>query len=329
MLKDEVLQLLRQSGGYLSGQHMSQVLGVSRTAVWKAVDALREDGYEIDSVTRKGYRLLHTTRDLRLQEVCACLGEHPWLDRLQLLETVDSTNTAVKRLAEAGAPEGTAVLANCQTGGKGRLGRTFLSPPSMGLYASFLLRPAVQPAQLLHLTPMAAVAAADAVEAACHIRPGIKWTNDLVLGRKKVAGILTELSVEAESGQVQSIVVGIGFNCSQRPEDFPPELRDMATSLESAGCGPVDRNRLAAELVRSMQRLSAELLTGKEKWMDRYARDCITIGQDVRIVCGQQEQFAHAEGVDENGALLVVHRDGRRQTIASGEVSVRGMYGYL
>lgn len=329
MLKDEVLQLLRQSGGYLSGQSMSQELGVSRTAVWKAVDALRAGGYEIDSVTRKGYRLLQATRDLRLQEVRACLGEHPWGQHLQLMETVDSTNTVLKRLAEEGAPEGTAVLANQQTGGKGRLGRSFLSPPSMGLYASFLLRPAVQPAQLLHLTPMAAVAAVHAVEAACGIRPGIKWTNDLVLGRKKMAGILTELSVEAETGRIQSVVVGIGLNCSQTPEDFPPELRTMATSLKAAGCDPVDRNRLAAELVRSMHRLSEELLTGKKQWMDQYARDCITIGQDVRIVCGEQEQFAHAEGVDENGALLVVHRDGRRQTIASGEVSVRGMYGYL
>lgn len=266
-------------------------------------------------------------RDLSAAQICSHLGAHPWAGLVQVLQTVDSTNSLAKHLAAEGAPEGTVILAEHQSGGRGRMGRSFSSPEGSGIYMSVILRPGVSPAQLLHLTAAVAVAACDAVERATGLRPQIKWVNDLIAGGRKLAGILTELSVELETGLTQYAVVGVGINCCQAA--FPPELQQIATSLyQQTGCYP-DRSCLAAELICSLQQLSATVLTQQDNWMARYSADCLTVGQPVQVLRAGEVRQAVALGVDREAALQVRYPDGSCERVACGEVSVRGLYGYV
>ncbi len=328
MTKEAVLQILQAAEGPVSGQQISSRLGVSRMAVCKAVSALRQDGFAIESAPRRGYRLRDVPQALSRPGVLSALGEHPWADRVTVLETVDSTNNYLKALAPA-APNGTVVIADQQTGGRGRMGRSFSSPKGRGVYLSVLLRLRQPPAQLLHLTALAAEATCQAVYETTGLRPGIKWTNDLVIGKKKLCGILTELTLEAESGWVETAIIGIGVNCGQQIQDFPPDVGAMATSLAMELGRPVDRHVLAARMIEQLERMSRECMTEKEAWLERYTRDCVTIGKDVQILRADSVLPAHADGIDENAALLVTYADGTKDRILSGEVSVRGMYGYV
>ena len=198
----------------------------------------------------------------------------------------------------------------------------------MGVYLSVILRPDAPPERLMHLTCAVAEVLCDGVEAASGLRPGIKWTNDLVSGGRKLCGILTELSLEAESGHVQYAVVGAGVNCGQKLSDFPPEIQDIAGSLTMLTGKPVDRNTLAAEMIRSLSRLDGSLVEHREQWMDRYRRDCVTIGRAVSVSRAGETRWGQAVDVDGWGALLVDFGQGP-EAVHSGEVSVRGMYGYV
>lgn len=327
MTKQEVLLLLQQAGGALSGEQISRTLGVSRAAVWKAIGQLRQEGYEITAATRRGYRLVRAPDRLDAAQIAQLLCGHPWMQRAVVLDTVDSTNNVARRLAAQGAPSGTTVFAEQQTAGRGRRGRSFYSPAGEGLYCSVLLRPQVQPQKLMHLTAMAAVAAMDAVEAVCGRRVGIKWTNDLVIGTRKLAGILTELSLIAETQETDYVIVGVGINCAQR--EFPAELAETATSLRREWGVEVCRCTLAAELMRAFSRMETALLTQKEAWLERFAENCVTVGKPVKLVRGDSVRYAHADGIGPDAALLVTYDDGTQEAVASGEVSVRGMYGYL
>lgn len=250
---------------------------------------------------------------------------HPWRDRIHWLEETDSTNTQVKTLALSGAPHGTVVIAGHQTGGRGRMGRSFHSPGGMGVYLSILLRPGCEADRLMHLTCATAVAACEAVEKSAGLRPGIKWTNDLVIGKRKLGGILTELTTT--QGQL-CVIVGIGINCTQQPADLDPGIRDFACSLAMAADRPVSVESVAAALIESLYHMDQRLLTEKAEIMEAYRRDCITLGQDVRLLRADTVRYGHAEDIDENGALLVRFEDGHTETVNSGEISVRGMYGY-
>ena len=252
------------------------------------------------------------------------LGEHSWANRVVVLDTIDSTNSYAKALALQGAAHGTVVLADHQTGGKGRLGRSFSSPRGKGVYLSAILRFDAPPAALMHLTCMAAEAARRAILDAAGLCTGIKWTNDLVAERKKLCGILTEL---VTTPQGLAVIVGIGVNCSQLPEDFPPDVSAMATSLLQCGC-PTDRTAVAAALIHQIAVAADELLSPAD-WMEGYRTHCVTLGQDVKLVRGDEVRYAHVDGMDDQGALLVTLADGTKETVFSGEVSVRGMYGYL
>ena len=174
---------------------------------------------------------------------------------------------------------------------------------------------------------MSAVAASRAVEAVCGVRPGIKWTNDLVFGKRKLAGILTELSVVAETLETEYVVVGIGVNCGQT--EFPEELREIAASIRMECGKPVDRCALAAALLLEFERMDRALLTQKDAWLREFAENCVTVGKDVRVLRGGKERLAHADGIGPDAALLVTYADGTQEAVSSGEVSVRGMYGYL
>lgn len=250
----------------------------------------------------------------------------PWRNRILYFPTIDSTNTQAKRLASQGAPHGTVLIAGHQTGGRGRLGRSFHSPEGMGIYLSVILRPSCLAKDLMHLTCAAGVAMCDAVEAAAGLRPGIKWTNDLIWGKRKLGGILTELSLTPD-GTVDYAVVGIGLNCCQAAEDFPEDIRHIAASLSMAAGHPVAPAQLAAAMVTALEAMAAKLLA--PGWISRYQKDCLTVGKEVSLVRGETVRYGLAVGIDAEGALIVRFSDGHKEAVSSGEVSVRGMYGYV
>ena len=253
-------------------------------------------------------------------------AECPWRDTLLWFDTIDSTNTKAKELAASGAPHGTVVVAGTQTGGRGRLGRSFSSPAGLGMYLSVILRPGCRPDQLMHLTCAAAVAACDAVEKAAGFRPRIKWTNDLVCGKQKLGGILTELSVNSQSGLVDFAIIGIGINCLQAKEDFPAELQETATSIHTVSGKAVSPAVMACAVIESLVQMD---LSSKEAIMGQYKKDCMTLGKQIVVVRGDQTQYGVAEDLDADGGLVVRFPDGTVKTVTSGEVSVRGMYGYV
>lgn len=251
----------------------------------------------------------------------------PWLDTLRLYDTLESTNTLAKELAKAGAPQGTVVIADRQTGGRGRMGRQFHSPAGQGIYLSVILRPECRAEQLMHLTCAVAVAMCDAVEKAAGVRPQVKWINDLILAGRKVGGILTELSLDG--AMVDFAVVGIGINCNQQAEDFPAELQDIAGSLAMATGEPIDREALTAAMIDSLYTLNTTLLSAKDGYMARYRADCNTLGREVAVHSAAGTYEALAEDVDGDGSLCVRLSDGSLRAVSSGEVSVRGLYGYI
>lgn len=331
MLQDQVLQLLASHRGQtISGERMSQTLGVSRAAVWKSISALRATGYTISSAPRRGYRLEGSPDLLSPAAISAALPAHARVGReIVCLDSVDSTNSEVKRRADAGAGEGLAVLADQQTAGRGRKGRGFLSLPGKGLYCSVLLRPGCSFEQASDLTAWTAVAVCDAVQAVCGVRPGIKWTNDIILGGRKLCGILTEVDIEAESGTLRSVTVGIGVNVSQTEADFGPELSPVATSLlRELGAAP-GRGELAAALLTALDSMAAAWPGQKERYLERYRADCVTTGKDVLLVRPGRRELAHALSVDEDFRLVVRFPSGKTETVDAGEVSVRGLCGYV
>ena len=255
--------------------------------------------------------------------------EYPWKDLIQYFPSLGSTNDLLKTLARQGAPHGTAILAGHQTGGHGRLGRSFHSPEGMGVYLSFLIRPDCAPTALMHLTCATAVAMCEAVEAACGLRPGIKWTNDLVYGRRKLGGILTELGLSSQ-GTADYAIIGIGINCCQQEADFPEDIRNIAASLSMVTGKEIDRSRIAAALTDAFYAMDQELLTQVDAMLEQYRSRCITLGQEISLVRADvQPRHGRALSVDETGALVVEFVDGSVEAVSSGEVSVRGMYGYV
>ena len=328
--REEVLSLLRGEEGFLSGQELSRRLGLSRAAVWKAVDALRGEGYEIEARTGLGYRLLAAPDLMTEAEIRSFLAETRVVGReLRCFQELDSTNNYLK--AWTGGPDGAAVTAESQTAGRGRMDRSFQSPKGAGVYLSVLLRPALPPDRLPPMTALAGVAVCAAVERACGVRPGLKWPNDPVLNGKKLCGILTEMSLEAETGRVQSLVLGIGINVGQRPEDFAPEVREVATSLLQVLGKRVSRPRLTAALLEELDKAYAALLAGDlSAYRAAYRRDCVNLGKTVQLIPfgGGERETARAVDVDEEFSLVVRGEDGKERTVRSGEVSVRGLWGY-
>lgn len=251
----------------------------------------------------------------------------PWRDTLHWYDTVDSTNIRARELAQNGAPHGTIVLAAAQTAGRGRMGRSFSSPKNMGVYLSLILRPGCTPDKLMHLTCAAGLAARQAVKQVCGIAPGIKWANDLVWEGKKLGGILTQLSLDGSL--VDYAIVGIGINCCQAPEDFPQDIRGIATSLQQLTGSPCSPAQLSAALTEQLWQTDKTLLTEKTQLMDTYRQCCITLGQEISLVQGDSVTHGTALDIDPDGALVVRLTDGSIQTVSFGEVSIRGMYGYV
>ena len=253
--------------------------------------------------------------------------DYPWADRFHYFNTVDSTNNYLKRQALLGAPHGTVAVADCQTGGKGRLGRSFQSPGGVGIYLSMLLRPDCPQEQLMHLTCAVGTAMCDALEEAAGVRPGIKWTNDLVCEKRKLSGILVELLNDTQ-GKL-CVIIGIGVNCCQQLTDFPEELRDRAGSLAMVTGRRIDRPKVAAAMMEALADMDRNLLTGKEAMLEQYRRDCVTLGQKISVVRGDEIRHGTALDIGDDGDLIVRFDDGHTEAVSSGEVSIRGMYGYV
>ena len=262
------------------------------------------------------------------QEILSYLpGDIPW--QVHWFDAIESTNDTAKAMAQQGAPHGTVLAAGAQTKGRGRMGRSFSSPADQGVYLSVILRPNAPVQNLLHLTCAAAVAMCDAVETTCGHRPGIKWINDLILQNKKLGGILTELSVDPKTGTVRHAIIGVGINCSQQQEDFPPDIQNTAVSLETAIGKPVSRACLAAAMIRAFMKMDANLLTNQLSVMSAYRKNCITLGRDILLLRGDDTCHATALDIGNDGALLVRFPDDTIQRIQSGEARVRGISGYI
>lgn len=256
-------------------------------------------------------------------------AECPWRDTLYWYDTITSTNTVASEMGKAGAPHGTVLVAGEQTGGRGRLGRSFSSESGMGVYLSVILRPGCSGSQLMHLTCATAVAMCDAVENSAGFRPGIKWTNDLVWENKKLGGILTELFWVPGTDQVDFAVVGIGINCRQSQADFPFDLQHMAVSASMVAQKSVSPAVMAAAMIAALYRMDQNLFIKKDSIMAGYRAGCITLNQPIVAVRGDEKIYATALNVDEDGGLIIRLADGTTRTVTSGEVSIRGMYGYV
>ncbi len=247
--------------------------------------------------------------------------------KLIFREETGSTNDDLKRLAQEGAADGTVEVAEQQTSGRGRLGRSFQSPAQKGLYLSVLLRPQIKAEQAINFTAVAATAMCDALEQAVGVRPGIKWTNDLLMGDRKICGILTELGADYQTGMVDYIVLGIGLNVNECEDEFAPELRSIAGSIAMATGRQWDRAPILAAVLNALDRVYADWQEGR--WsVDRYRADCTTIGKPVRVIRGDEVKNAVAEAVDDAFALVVRYEDGTREHVFTGEVTVRGQDGY-
>lgn len=331
MNQQDVLTLLRtQLDEYITEEQISRQLEISPTEAANALNALRAGGYRIEK-TGHGYRLAGEPDLLTEPEIRSHLGTTEWVGHdLLCFEELDSTNTYAKKIARNGAADGTVVVADCQTAGRGRKERSFQSPKGQGVYLTVLLRPELPPAGLLPVTALCAVAVSRAVERVCAVRPQIKWTNDLVLNGKKICGILTEMSVNGETGNLQYLVMGMGVNVCQRREDFSPDVQTKATSLSAELNRPVSRSALAAAEIEELDKLYLALQNGHAAdYLEIYRANCITLGREVQILRADgSREHVTALDIDDQFGLVVRRDNGEITVIRSGEASVRGMYGY-
>ncbi|CAG1065353.1 BirA family transcriptional regulator, biotin operon repressor / biotin---[acetyl-CoA-carboxylase] ligase [uncultured bacterium] len=312
----EIIRLLKAGAGYTSGQSLSASLGVSRTAVWKHIEALRKMGYAIEASPSKGYRLLEA-RPFNGVELQTLLSGKLFGREVHFFDSIDSTNAKAFELAREGAPEGTIVVAETQTRGKGRIGRKWESPAGMNLYLSVILRPKVAPQGAQGLTFVAAVAAAEAVSAS-GVKPAVKWPNDILIGGRKTAGILLEM--DSEPDRVHFVVAGIGVNLNARRDMFPEYIKDTATSLFEETGSSIDRGLFTARLLSSMERwygvyLSEGFVPVLEAWKGSFR----TVGKPVKVTFFDRTIEGICAGVDSDGALLL-EREGRLERIISGDV---------
>lgn len=318
--RQQILRLFRDNlGGFVSGEQISQVLGVSRTAVWKQVKLLRGLGYRIEAITSRGYRLIAGPDALLADEIRSRLdGQLVGAEIVQYAET-DSTNLRAMELGEHGAAEGLVVIADLQTAGKGRLGRSWSSPAGVNLYTSVLLRPPIQPWDAPQLTFLSAVATARAIHEVTGLSPRVKWPNDLLLGGKKVAGLLNEMSAETEA--VHCVVLGIGININMSADQFPADLRYPATSLAIEKQAPVSRLELATALYRHLEGLYQEFLrSGIGSVLAAWQELCDLVGRQVRVASGPVELTGEVTGLGADGALLLRCADGSVERILAGDV---------
>lgn len=320
MTKERVLEALRnRQDQYVSGAALAESLHVSRTAVWKAVEQLRREGYPIESLPRMGHRLSSRSDVLSEFGIRQYLSE-PGI-RVQVFDSITSTNTVLKQMAAEDAPEGTALVAAEQTAGRGRMGRSFYSPKGSGLYLSLLLRPERTPRESTRLTACAAVAVAEAMEEIAKVSPEIKWVNDLLVRGKKVCGILTEAGLDFETGRMSYVIVGIGINLRRPERDFPEELRGIAGPAFGSREIPDVRNRLAAGVLNRLMKYARD--PEADSIWQKYRDRLMVLGKQVLVLSpGQEPVQATALDLERDYALRVRLANGEEQILRSGEISI-------
>lgn len=350
-IKTSILRMIRQSRGYVSGQSLCEALGVSRTAVWKYVNQLKEEGYEFDAVSNKGYRIVKYPDIITREEIESMLPDGLAVTNVVYYHETDSTNTRAKQAAEEGEKSGTLFITECQTGGRGRRGRSWESPAGSGIWMSLLLRPEIKPFDASMLTIVAAMGMKDAIEEIIGdgvtegagdgdvagdnagagagkggIHCKIKWPNDIVLGDRKICGMLTEMS--AETDWINYVVIGIGVNVNTT--EFDDSIKDTASSILLQTGRSVKRSDIVVAFAKHFSKYYDEFLKkcNLSGLADDYNKALINVGRDVKIVERDGSFVAKAVGIDETGSLIV-EKDGNTQRIVAGEVSVRGLYGYV
>lgn len=320
--KEEILTIFENNkGAYFSGEDIAEKLSVSRTAVWKAVKSLRNEGYHICAIQNKGYCLSIETDILSVQGIQKYLKPSCRSMELNVVPALNSTNVMVREKAAAGAPEGYTVIANKQTNGKGRGGRGFFSPSDTGIYMSLLLRPFhYSSQQAVRLTTMAAVAACEAIEAVSGEKAQIKWVNDIYVSGKKVSGILTEASFGLEDGFLEYAVLGIGINVSPPKGGFPDELQNIAGTVfhEAQNDG---KNHLAAEFLNRF--MEYYTMSDQTNYVDNYRSRSLVIGKEIEVLFSGYQRKAVALDVDKDCRLIVKYEDGKTESLSSGEISVK------
>lgn len=321
-VRDDVLMFLEQNKGKsISGERLAKELYVSRNAVWKAVKALQAEGYPITAATNRGYCLDEASSIFSAQSVLRELGDAAGELEIETAQEVTSTNLLLKERASAGAKEGLVLIAERQTAGRGRQGRSFSSPQGTGLYMSILLRPKMKAQEALFLTTIAAVAVAAAVEDVSGRKTGIKWVNDVWIDSLKICGILTEASFDLEGGGLEYAVVGIGVNLTEPKGGFPEELRGIAGAIfPTEEEGAAAKSRLAAGILRRFWMYYRAL--PEHAFWGEYCSRSIVIGRDI-VILGEHPQSAKAIAIDEDCRLLVRLPDGSERLLSSGEVSIR------
>ena len=326
-MKEEILRLLRSADGYISGQELCNRFGVSRTAVWKAINQLKEAGYEIEAQQNKGYRLM-AAPDLMTEAEIKSLMHTDWVAKEVLyFDTIDSTNTKAQELAEKGYPSGTLVVADKQESGKGRRGRSWVSPSGTGIFMTLMIKPDINPNNASMLTLVAALAVAKAITSVTGEKALIKWPNDIVVNGKKVCGILTEMN--AQFDYINNIVVGVGINVHN--ESFPEEISQMASSLMiEAGGKRFHRAQIIAETMLYFEQYYDIFLKTQDlsALVREYDELLVNRNKSVRVLDPKEPFDGKAMGITPKGELIVDTWESRK-LVSSGEVSVRGIYGYV
>jgi BirA family biotin operon repressor/biotin-[acetyl-CoA-carboxylase] ligase len=323
----EILCAMRQAGqGGVSGADLAERLGMTRAAVWSRIEDLRRLGYAIEASPHQGYRLLSTPDALHADDLLARLGRASRVigRDVRVFQETTSTNDVCEKLARDGVREGVVVFAESQRKGRGRLGRKWHSPPRKGLWFSVLLRPLLPPQGATQLVVAAAIALTRSIRAQTGLAPIIKWPNDILIGPRKVGGILTELSAELD--HIRHVILGIGLDVNQGRSDFPPELRDLATSLKIELGRELDRAALATEVLQALDADYGKVCAGEFAGLaDEWEELCVTLGKQVRIQVGSRIVEGLAESLNDDGALLVRTQHGRLERIIGGDVSLCGM----
>jgi BirA family transcriptional regulator, biotin operon repressor / biotin---[acetyl-CoA-carboxylase] ligase len=325
-LKNLILEKLKHNKVYISGEELSRDFGVSRTAIWKHINELRKDGYNIESSSKKGYRLAGTPdlldgRELFIPEAQIIGSE------IIHLEEIDSTNNYAKKIANDGCPHGTIVVSEKQTLGRGRVGREWKSFNNEGLWFTIVLRPNIEPENAQIVTLAASVAVVEGIIETQGIVCGIKWPNDIILDNCKLCGILTELS--AEPGHVNYVVVGIGININQDYSSFDDEIKNRATSLKIHTGKPVSRVRVLESILTRFEDIYSIILQGNtQEIINKWSRYSVTLGKEVKIIFKDIEYNGLAQSIASDGKLVVECNDGVVREISAGEIQIRGLLGY-
>ncbi len=322
MISEYIIRFLKEKADFTSGAEIAENIGVTRAAVWKRIKLLRKKGYTIEASPAKGYRLIKSP-ELSIEEIKSSLSSRSKIIGREIIffDTLNSTNTSAMEFAEKGCPEGTVIIADSQTSGKGRLGRKWLSPPGKNLYMSIILRPTFSPRDAAIVTLMSAVACASSIKKLLAIPISIKWPNDIIVSNRKLGGILTE--IKADMDRIFHAVIGIGININLAVEEMPEDIKGIATSIKNETGNVVSRTQTALEILTELDKWYILLLTsGNKPIIQEWRRLSSTIGRRVKITVGDKIFAGIAEDIDEEGMLLVKQHDNSIKKISAGDVTI-------